>query len=69
MSTDTQPATATDSRASPPARARGAGGTRSTVTDNRTGQDYELAIEDGTVRATDLRQIKADPRRIRSDGL
>src|SRR5229473_8230591 len=31
-----------------------------TVTDNRTGRTYELAIEDGTVRALDLRQIRAD---------
>ncbi|HEY4426608.1 MAG TPA: citrate synthase [Solirubrobacteraceae bacterium] len=29
-----------------------------TVTDNRTGASYELPIEDGTVRAMDLRQIK-----------
>jgi citrate synthase len=29
-----------------------------TVTDNRTGKSYELPIRDGTVRATDLRQIK-----------
>jgi citrate synthase len=29
-----------------------------TVTDNRTGATYELPIEDGTVRAMDLRQIK-----------
>ena len=28
------------------------------VTDNRTGKRYEIAIEQGTVRATDLRQIK-----------
>jgi citrate synthase len=28
------------------------------VVDNRTGRSYQLAIEDGTVRATDLRQIK-----------
>src|ERR687888_385470 len=28
------------------------------VTDNRTGQTYELEITDGTVRAMDLRQIK-----------
>jgi citrate synthase len=28
------------------------------VTDNRTGQTYELEISDGTVRAMDLRQIK-----------
>ena len=31
-----------------------------TVTDNRTGQTYEIPIEDGTVRAMDLRQIKVD---------
>jgi citrate synthase len=30
-----------------------------TVTDNRTGSTYELPIADGTVRAMDLRQIKA----------
>jgi citrate synthase len=29
------------------------------VTDNRTGQDYEIEITDGTVRAMDFRQIKA----------
>ena len=29
------------------------------VTDNRTGKAYEIPIEDGTVRATALRQIKA----------
>jgi citrate synthase len=32
-----------------------------TVTDNRTGQTYELPIVDGTVRAMDLRQIRVDP--------
>ncbi len=31
------------------------------VTDNRTGKIYELPIQDNTVRATDLRQIKVDP--------
>jgi citrate synthase len=31
-----------------------------TVTDNRTGKSYEIAIQDGTVRAMDLRQIKVD---------
>jgi citrate synthase len=31
-----------------------------TVTDNRTGKSYDLAIEDGTVRGTDLRQVKTD---------
>src|SRR3984893_2969259 len=30
------------------------------VTDNRTGKAYELPIEDGKVRALDLRQIKTD---------
>ncbi len=30
-----------------------------TVTDNRTGETYELEVTDGTVRAMDLRQIKA----------
>ena len=30
------------------------------VTDGRTGQSYELPIEAGTVRATELRQIKVD---------
>jgi citrate synthase len=29
-----------------------------TVTDNRTGKSYELPITDGTIKATDLRQIK-----------
>ena len=29
-----------------------------TVTDNRTGQTYEFAITDGTIRATELRNIK-----------
>jgi citrate synthase len=31
------------------------------IVDNRTGQKYELPIEDGTIRAMDLRQIKAAP--------
>jgi citrate synthase I (hexameric type) len=31
-----------------------------TVTDNRTGQAYELPIVDGTVKGMDLRQIKVD---------
>jgi citrate synthase len=29
-----------------------------TITDNRTGRQYEIPIQDGTIRATDLRQIK-----------
>src|SRR5450631_794454 len=31
-----------------------------TIIDNRTGKAYELPIENGTVRATDLRQIRTD---------
>jgi len=38
-----------------------AGSETLTVTDNRTGKQYELPIVDGTVRAMDLRQIKVDP--------
>src|SRR5262245_3755575 len=30
------------------------------ITDNRTGKSYTLPIENGTVRAMDLRQIKRD---------
>jgi citrate synthase len=30
-----------------------------TIVDNRTGKKYELSIQDGTIRAMDLRQIKA----------
>jgi citrate synthase len=32
-----------------------------TVTDSRTGKQYTLPISDGTIRATDLAQIKAEP--------
>src|SRR3981081_924066 len=31
------------------------------IVDNRTGKKYELPIQDGTVRAMDLRQSKAGP--------
>jgi citrate synthase len=31
-----------------------------TITDNRTGRTYEVPVAEGTVRATDLRQIKVD---------
>jgi citrate synthase len=34
-----------------------------TVTDNRTGKQYEIPIEDGAVRATDFAQIRADGER------
>src|ERR1044071_2701010 len=30
-----------------------------TVTDNRTGKQYEIPIKDGVIRATDLRQVKS----------
>jgi citrate synthase len=32
-----------------------------TITDNRTGKQYEVPIQDGTIKATDLRQIKVTP--------
>ena len=32
-----------------------------TVIDNRTGQSYELTIEQGAIRSADLRQIKVSP--------
>jgi len=32
-----------------------------TITDNRSGTQYEVPIQDGTIRAADLRQIKAGP--------
>ncbi|MGE5207616.1 MAG: citrate (Si)-synthase, partial [Chlamydiota bacterium] len=32
-----------------------------TVTDNRTGATYTLPVENGTIRAMDLRQIKTGP--------
>src|SRR5258706_2322297 len=32
-----------------------------TIVDNRTGKKYELPIQEGTIRAMDLRQIKASP--------
>ncbi len=32
-----------------------------TITDNRTGKTYELPVENGTIRAIDLRQIRTGP--------
>jgi citrate synthase len=32
-----------------------------TITDNRTGRQYEIPIQDSTIRAMDLRQIKVTP--------
>ncbi|HAX41095.1 MAG TPA: citrate (Si)-synthase, partial [Solibacterales bacterium] len=31
-----------------------------TITDNRTGKQYEVPIEHGTIRAIDLRKIRTD---------
>jgi len=54
---------ATDQQTQAATPAAGGDGKREslTVTDNRTGATYELPIEDNTVRAMDLRQIKVDP--------
>ena len=32
-----------------------------TITDNRNGKSYELPIENGTIKAPDLRKIKTGP--------
>ena len=32
-----------------------------TITDNRTGRQYEIPVTDDTIRATDLRQIRVNP--------
>ena len=32
-----------------------------TIVDNRTGRTYEIPVQDGTIRAADLRQIKSAP--------
>ena len=32
-----------------------------TITDNRTGKQYDVPIKDGAIRATDLRQVKSGP--------
>src|SRR4030095_13823414 len=32
-----------------------------TITDNRTGRQYQVPIHHGTIKATDLRQIKVTP--------
>jgi citrate synthase len=45
----------------PPSRTDTAMADTLTVIDNRTGQQYELPIQDGTIRAMDLRQIKSAP--------
>jgi citrate synthase len=55
-----QDSTITDAGAAGSGQASGAPQDTLTVTDNRTGKSYELPIQDGTVRASDLRQIKVD---------
>lgn len=32
-----------------------------TITDNRTGKQYEVPVEHSTIKAVSLRQIKVDP--------
>ena len=32
-----------------------------TITDNRTGRQFEIPVTNGTIRALDLRQIKVSP--------
>jgi citrate synthase len=51
MSTETDAQTASEG-------AKGSGKDSLSVTDNRTGQTYELEVTDGTIRATELRNIK-----------
>jgi citrate synthase len=53
-----QDSTITEAAAAGNNQANGAPQDTLTVTDNRTGKSYELPIQDGTVRASDLRQIK-----------
>lgn len=56
-STTAAPAPRTDPVAADGSGAAGSGRDSLTVTDNRTGQTYELEITDGTIRAADLKQI------------
>jgi citrate synthase len=48
----------TDTQAAGSGTAAGEARDTLTVTDNRTGRSYEIEVSDGTVRATDFRQIK-----------
>jgi citrate synthase len=54
MSTDTQRDARADGTGTAEAR------DSLTVIDNRTGREYEIPIEDGTIRAPELRKIKTD---------
>ena len=40
-----------------------------TITDNRTNKTYTVPVENGTIRAMDLRQIKTGRGRLRADDL
>jgi citrate synthase len=63
MSTDTQANTKREAAARQiPDGAAASAQETLTVTDNRTGATYELAVKDGTVQALDLRQIKTSDR-------
>jgi len=46
--------------AADPKTAKSAGQNTLTITDNRTGKQYELPIKNETIKALDLRQMKAD---------
>src|SRR6202044_3422678 len=46
--------------AADPKTAKSAGQNTLTITDNRTGKQYEVPIKNETIKALDLRQIKAD---------
>src|SRR6201998_2760164 len=50
----------TETREHNGAAATASGAETVTITDNRTGKTYEVPIEDGTIRATELRKIKVD---------
>jgi citrate synthase len=43
-----------------PETAGASGSDTLTITDNRTGKTYEVPVQDGTIRATELRKIKVD---------
>src|SRR5579864_9809171 len=55
---DSAPTATTTRKAESPSAAR----ETLTITDNRTGRSYEVPIAHGTIRASDLRQIKVDPK-------
>src|SRR5262249_61132850 len=48
----------TQTQQQPDGRGVATSGDTVTITDNRTGKQYEVPIENGTIRATELRKIK-----------